>query len=221
MRGLTLIEIMIAILIAVVLFSAVITGVGAITGTKAKAAATELSGTIRSLYDTANLSGKTCRLVFDLPNTKDEDGKVSYWAECAAGNITTARDRDEALKDATKEREDKEKGRGQQKSRSDDSFSRIMAEEENRVEDQAKFSDFTDEQVEKRSFPSGVRLSVWTRHQHDEAKSGLAYLYFFPQGYTERAMVKVRQGDNVWTIKISPLTGKATIVSEDLEIPKS
>jgi general secretion pathway protein H len=221
-RGLTLIEIMVAMTIAVVLFSAVAMSVGAITGSKAKAATGELAGTIRYLYDTASLTGKTCRLVFNLPSQRDEDAKVQYWAECASGNIATSRDREAELKEATQERDDRAKGKEPVGEFKDDSaFSELMAREENRVEDRAKFSDYTDEQVEKREFPTAVRVSVWTRHQKNETKDGLAYLYFFPQGFTERSMVKIRQGDNTWTIKISPLTGKANVVAEDVEIPRS
>jgi len=49
----------------------------------------------------------------------------------------------------------------------------------------------------------------------------VAYLYFFPQGFTEKAHVYVRQGDNVWTLAVSPLTGKVEIAGEALEVPKS
>lgn len=222
-RGLTLIEIMVAMTIAVVLFAAVALSVGAITGSKAKAATGELAGTIRYIYDTANLTGKTCRLVFDMPSSKDEDGSVKYWAECAAGNITTSRDRENELKSATKDRDDRAQGKDISPSKLSDgsAYTELMAREQSRVDDKAKFSDFTDETLEKRELPTSVRLGIWTRHQKNEVKDGLAYLYFFPQGFTERAMVKVRQGDNVWTIKVEPLTGKAQVVAEDVEIPRS
>src|SRR5215831_1103266 len=102
-RGLTFIELMIAFGVVALLVSGAVLGIGAITGTKAKASAAELAGVIRSLYDTAALSGKTCRLVFELPSTRSDE-PVSYWAECAAGNITTARNRDEALREAQQKR---------------------------------------------------------------------------------------------------------------------
>ena len=69
-RGMTLIEVSISLGIAAVLFAAVTVSIGAVTGTKAKASASELAGVIRSLYDTAALSGKTCRLVFDMADPK-------------------------------------------------------------------------------------------------------------------------------------------------------
>src|SRR5512140_1350393 len=93
-RGLTLIELMIALAVAAVLFSAAVMGIGAITGAQAKKSAGELAGVIRSLYDTAALTGRTCRLAFELPGEKAEDQKARYRAECAAGAVTTSADRD-------------------------------------------------------------------------------------------------------------------------------
>jgi general secretion pathway protein H len=52
-------------------------------------------------------------------------------------------------------------------------------------------------------------------------KHGTAYLYFFPQGYTERAQVWVRQGSNTWTVTVSPLTGKTIIHNGELEVPRT
>ena len=65
------------------------------------------------------------------------------------------------------------------------------------------------------------RIWVWTKSLHTPTKSGPAYLYFFPQGFTERAQVYVRQGSNVWTLSVSPLTGKVASASEELEVPRS
>ena len=57
--------------------------------------------------------------------------------------------------------------------------------------------------------------------QRSPVKHGTAFLYFFPQGFTEKAQVWVRQGSNTWTLTISPLTGKTVIHTEDLEVPRS
>lgn len=228
-HGLTLIEICIALLIAAVLFSAVVAGVGAITGTKAKAAASELAGVIRSLYDTAGLTGKTCRLVFELPAAKSDD-PVRYHAECAEAGVTTSRDREASLRDENKARDD-EKRQGPRKSNERHNYTQsssssapnmqdLIEEEQNRVEHAARFSSYTGEEVAPHEL-HGINISVWTRQQRTAVDSGLAYLYFFPQGYTEKAQVYVRQGDNVWTLTLSPLTGKVNIVAEELEVPRS
>lgn len=228
-RGLTLIEIMIALLIAAVLFSAVVAGVGAITGTKAKAAASELAGVIRSLYDTAALTGKTCRLVFELPVAKSDD-PVRYHAECAESGVTTSRDREASLRDENKARDD-EKRQGPSKSSERHNYTQsssssapnmqdLIEQEQHRVEQAARYSSYTGEEVAAHEL-SGINVSVWTRQQKTAVDSGVAYLYFFPQGYTEKAQVYVRQGDNVWTLTLSPLTGKVNIVAEELEVPRS
>ena len=49
---------------------------------------------------------------------------------------------------------------------------------------------------------------------------GQAYLYFFPQGYTERAQIYVSSGSTVYTLKVQPLTGKVKVAPEELELPR-
>jgi general secretion pathway protein H len=223
-RGLTLIEVTIAIGIIAVLFAAVTMSVGAITGAKAKSSATELAGVIRSLYDTAALSGKTCRLIFEMPDPKAEEGTVRYQAQCAASGVTTSRDRDTQLRDESKEREQQKRdGPRNYRQRDNDTpgLDDLLAQEQERVESAARFSDYTAEEIKPRELPADVTLSVWTRNQREPVDVGVAYLYFFPQGYTEKAQLYVRQGDNVWTLVVSPLTGKVNISSEALEVPRS
>lgn len=226
-RGLTLIEITVALGIIVVLFAAVVFGVGALTGAKAKESAAELAGTIRALYDDAALSGRTCRLVFELPQERDQEGAVTWRAECAKSGVTAGAKRDDELRAANDV--DKRKGQLREdddrfKPLTDDSqptVQELQAREEKRVEEAAKFSSFSSDDVVERQLPSNVTVEVWTQKQRQPVKHGTAYLYFFPQGYTERAQVWVRQGSNTWTLTISPLTGKTVIHAEDLEVPRT
>lgn len=229
-RGLTLIEVTVALGIIVVLFAAVVMGVGALTGAKAKESATELAGTIRALYDTAALSGRTCRLVFELPEEKEKVGAVTWRAECAKGGVTAGAKRDDELRDAnargkrTKDerRRDEEDARFKPlASAGAPTVQELQAREKDRVEEAAKFSSFSNDHVTEKTLPSNVRVEVWTQKQRQPVKHGTAYLYFFPQGYTEKAQVWVRQGDNAWTLTISSLTGKTVIHNEDLEVPRT
>ncbi len=222
--GLTLIEIVVALSIVTLLFAGVVMSVGALTGAKAKESSTELAGTIRSLYDTAALSGRTCRLVFTMPPEKDDETPVTWRAECAKAGATASAKREEELKEAQKPLKDKvaEDSRFRRLD-SDDAptLQQLQEQEKNRVDEAAKFSDFSSEDVVEKTLPSSVKIEVWTAKQRQAAKSGVAYLYFFPQGYTERAQVWVKQGENTWTLTISPLTGKTKIHNEDLEVPHS
>ncbi|HET7042403.1 MAG TPA: prepilin-type N-terminal cleavage/methylation domain-containing protein [Gemmatimonadales bacterium] len=232
-RGLTLIELVVAMSIVMLLVTMTVVSADALTGQKAKSAAGELAGTIRSLYDTASLTGKTCRLVFQLPNESAEDGAVKVSAECAQGAVTTSRDREEVLRQARLEsdaaakesdrdrsrRDEEERDRQRRQGDDEKNLQDLMAEEKDRVEAAARFQGFEDQQVKPKALPSSVRVSVWTRHQKEPARSGIAYLYFFPQGYTEQAQVVVRQGSNAWTITVAPLTGKTSVVDKELEAP--
>jgi general secretion pathway protein H len=229
-RGFTLLELIIVIALVGLLMAGAVMAIGALTGSKAKASATELAGTIRLLYDTAALTGCTCRLVFELPSPKDDDGAVKYHAECAKGALTARKDREDELK----ERRDSDAERAKNKGKvtddarfrslaSDDAptVQELMAREKSRVEESAKYDVFTSEEIVERTLPDAVRVSVWTRHQREHVKQGVAYMYFFPQGYTERAHVAVRQGTNVWTLTVAPLTGKVAVVADELEVPRS
>jgi general secretion pathway protein H len=224
-RGLTLIELAIAIAIAAVLFAAVVTGVGAITGAKAKEAAGELAGTIRGMYDEAALTGRTCRIVFELPAENDEEGSVAYAPQCAKGAVALG-NRDEEIRAGNEGRREEERFRGREgrdarSSRLTDepTLEDVFASERTRVEGEAQFSGFEPLDVGREEIPSSVRMSVWVRGQKDPVRSGVAYLYFHPQGYADRAMVFVQQGDNAWTIDVSPLTGKAEVIPGLEEVP--
>lgn len=228
-RGLTLVELTVAIAIISVVFGGAVMGIGALTGARAKSATGELAALMRALYDTAALSGKTCRIAFDLPARDDEDARPTYRAECAEGAVTMSRDREAALDEATRnrdrEREDRERGREPRRTLTsgDDepTLEELMEREEQRVTSAARFSEYTSEEVKPKELPPGVSVEVWTRAQREAVGSGVAYVYFFPQGTAEKAMVFLTQGDNTWTIDVSPLTGKTQVYGERREIPRS
>jgi general secretion pathway protein H len=73
-------------------------------------------------------------------------------------------------------------------------------------------------------FPEEVKiLSVRTEHDVEPITEGEAYLYFFPMGRTQLAHIQLEDedGENKYTVKVQPLTGKVTVVPEleDLELP--
>lgn len=228
-RGLTLVELTVAIAIISVVFGGAVMGIGALTGARARSATGELAALMRSLYDTAALSGKTCRIAFELPGRDDAGAPVTYRAECAEGAVTMSRDREAALEEATRQRErEREDGaRGRERPRTltsgDDepTLEELMAREEERVQSAARFSEYTNEEVQPKPLPAGVTVEVWTRAQREPVSAGVAYVYFFPQGTAEKAMVFLTQGDNTWTIDVSPLTGKTQVYGERREPPRS
>ena len=227
-RGMTLIEITVALMIVVMLFGAAVYGVGALTGARAKESATQLAGTIRALYDSAALTGQTCRIVFTLPEERQEDEVAVKWrAEGAKGTTTASAKRDDQLKadrdQLEKQRRDLSKDDRFRRLDSDSqpTLQELQDREKEQVEKDSQFQAFSNEDVVEKTLPSNVAIEVWTAKQRQPTKHGLAYLYFFPQGYTERAQVWIKQGDNTWTLTIAPLTGKTVIHAEALEVPRT
>jgi len=68
-------------------------------------------------------------------------------------------------------------------------------------------------------------VSLQTADDLQPIDSGAASLYFFPRGQTQHAHIQIqdKEGDNEFTIKIAPLTGRVEIVDgfEDLVLPKT
>ncbi len=222
-RGLTLVEVAIALAIITVLMGAVVMTLNTVFGANAKRAAGEIAATLRAMYQEAALSGRTCRMTFELPG--DEDAPVLYRTECAEGAVTTARDRDEALEAANEAKADEERGNTPREARdfsfaNDPGLGDLFAQERAKAEGRG-FSEYQPEGTGRINLPSDVRVEVWTRGQKEPVSSGVAWLYFHPQGYTDRAMIFLTQGDNEWTISVSPLTGKTEVLPERKEVPKS
>ena len=133
--------------------------------------------------------------------------------------MTAGRDRDSET--GSKGRPERSDSRSGSFSGASPTLQDLAAQEKERVEAAATYAAFTSPEVPRRELPGSVRVSVWTRHQRAASESGLASLYFFPQGFTERAMVFISQGSNVWTVTVSPLTGKTAVIGERLEVPSS
>ncbi len=224
-RGLTLVEVTIALGILAVLMAAVVLTLNQVFGANAKKATSEIAATIRALYQEAALSGRTCRMTFELPESDEEP--IVYRTECAEGAVTTSRNRDEAIRDANQARVDEARGATRRPAddrdwrlANDPSLQSMFAQERARA-DGHSFSAFQPEGTGRIDLPPDVQIEVWTRGQREPVTSGVAWLYFYPQGYTERAMIFVSQGDNVWTISVSPLTGKTEVLPERKEVPRS
>jgi len=217
-RGLTLIEIGISLLIVGLLMMAVVPSIEGVTGVRAREAAGKMTGVIRYMYNQSALSGQPCRMVFDLD-------QKAYWAECTQGHFVLNSEREEA-RDGAKSDDSAEQERLDRALQDSSTFglseddAAAMQAEKKRILDQAEFADFTDDTVGKQQLPKDVDLAVWVDHQRDKYTKGKAYLYFFPQGYTERAQIYLSTGDNFYTLKVSPLTGKVKVAGEELELPK-
>jgi len=61
-----------------------------------------------------------------------------------------------------------------------------------------------------------VRLIV--PHEPEPKESGKGAVHFFPSGYTEHAVIHLSDGaDGIYSVEVSPLTGRCTIRAEAYE----
>ncbi len=203
-----MLEISIALVVLALAFSIAIPGLEAVTGARMRASAGKLSAEMRALYSEAALSGRTCRVVFDLDQR-------AYWPECARGAARISSQKEEAREgrryvDPRKEEEEASRLADLAKDNP------IQAQLEAKTPYQAL------EGTEHVVLPDGVSFeSVWVQHQPEPYSAGDAYLYFFPQGNTEHAIIALRRKDDVISIESSALTGKVVLIDGKVEVPKT
>jgi general secretion pathway protein H len=209
-RGFTLMELLVSIAVIALMIAAVIPSIESATGMKGREAAGEISALVRYMYDQSALTGKACRIVFDMDQN-------AYWAECTPDHFVIDQEK-------VKSRDGKaiieEKIKREQRKLDPNDLKDAVEIQREKVEKEAEFSSFTDSQVTKKVLPDVVTLQVWTGHQTERFIKGQAFLHFFPQGYTERAQIYLQSAGDTYTLVVSPLTGRVNVVNEDLALPK-
>jgi type II secretory pathway pseudopilin PulG len=188
--GFTLIEI-----IGVLFLIALIMGV-AVPGLRSqyryyiRTSARELAATFSYLYDTAILTQKTYRIVYDLE-------KGAYWVESAAGR-TLISPTPEARSLRVEFVEDEKK-----------------KDSEPRVE----FVRETGKLAKERKLGTGVRFTdIILKRLNEPVTSGITYTYILPQGYVEETWVHMSDKNNqTYTVKVNPLTGHTKIYKRRVE----
>ncbi|MHB8420294.1 MAG: pilus assembly FimT family protein [Myxococcales bacterium] len=208
--GFTLLEITISLVLLVMALSVAIPSLESLTGVRMRSAAGKLAGALRALYDESALSGRTCRMAFDL------DART-YWPECAPNGARLSSVKEESRDgkryiDELAQREEQERVAELQR---DNPI-------EARIEAKTPFARYEDEAVKRFQLPDGVSFGwVWTPHQTQKYSAGDAYLYFFPQGNAERGLITLTHGDDAISLAVSPLTGKVKLTQGEAEVPKS
>jgi len=204
-RGFTLIELLIVVAVIAVVAMAAAPAVNSFTGTNARVAAGQLAGASRYLFDTAALRHETCRLALDMD-------KRAWWAECTAAAQEGRRRQPVVAKDGTAEDDEEALAR---------KFADERDPEKYRFFTRARFSEFKDREVKRRPLPGSAAFDgLWTPRQREVQSKGTGYVYYYPQGQSDSAQVSVADGDNVYTVVLEPLTGRARVVAGRPEVPR-
>ncbi len=214
-RGLTLIEISIALAIAALLAGASIVSVNALTDADLKSSALLLGGAIKYNYDRAIMEKRTQRLALDL------DRQI-WWIEYTEDPYAIGQERIRG-EEGDKRRMDGDGDDADSDSDSDNFFDDDDPRREVKmVMEGGKNAAFVPDgdSGQPRPLPGTVVFSkIWTGHQEESFTTGVAYIHFFRGGWTEPAQIEVSDGDEYITLKVFPLTGRVRSYHKRLEDP--
>lgn len=212
-RGLTLIEVLIVVALITLLTAGVISGTGVLGGARLRTASTLILTAVRLGMTHANTTGLPTRLVLDLDENRIQLEETSSRMLRRSGEDSDVDDPSAGAAPATDiEREAVEEA------------SRIL---EGPREPPPRFTALTEIGLTDNDLGKGRLLgegvffeSVQTEHDTVPREEGRAYLYFWPGGGTERAVIRLnRTGkEEGVSIVVSALTGKAQIVRGEVDL---
>ena len=207
-RGLTLIEIMVAIMLATLVIAVAIPAFNAATDSDLNAVAVRISGASRACFGEAAIKNVTLRMAYDLDAN-------AYWVEAFPGTfqiIGEERDLEEA-RDEEEEKAEDEKRRQEQ----EDKYG--GAEDQEAAPIVPKFVPVEVAFVEAQQIPARLKIKgVRTPQFRQVVTTGKAYTHFFPNGWAERTLVYLEdKGGSVLTLETQPLTGRVIIHEGELD----
>ncbi len=192
-KGFSLIEILVVLVIVASIVGMGVSSLGNYSTTrKMKSEAIKLLSRIKYVYEQAASKSEYNRITFDLD-------AQTYFVESSSTAFSVARegDKQEELRKKNEERNSDENSFDQQ--------------DENPAPTGPSFAESEDDLLEIFKLPEDVRLTdVYIMHQKEKLTEGKAYLYFFPRGQTEFAvlhLVDVADEENAITLIVNPLTG--------------
>jgi general secretion pathway protein H len=225
--GFTLVEVLVALLVVSLIVTLGVKGFRSITKSNLRESAAHLSGAIRYLFDRASITGKHYRLVIDLT-----DGK--YWPEVsddkfyAPNQAESEADRQkrEAKEDAADEEERKRQekqqmlfGGSSSGSAAATSFDMSKLEVGEFRPKRPRFAAFKETTLKPVTLKKLKIKSVYTPRMTEPVTKGRAFLYFYPLGQTEPAVITLTDptGDSVYSLVVHPITGKVKIYNQEVQ----
>lgn len=205
-KGMTLIEVLIVLGIIAGVMSLFITGLGGTSSEKMRAEVSRVSSLIRYAYYQAALQNKYYRIAFQLT---DQTYTLEY--SDTPFYIVKKNDLVEEMiqKNLEEEQDNSDVNEGEEESTSPQS------------ELKGQFSVDEAAYFEQHQLDELVRLSeIYVAHQEESVNEGTAYLYFFPKGFTEFAVIYFSNDDETayMTLIVNPLTGEVTVESDYLDL---
>jgi hypothetical protein len=196
------------------LTGSVVVGFRSYTKSELRGGAAKLAGAIRYLFDRASTTGKVHRLVFDF-----EEGK--YWAEVSDDRFFMTREREteesresdaeQIAKEEEEKKEAAERGANTEESEYDIDPSRYQPTEWKPK--RAHFDMFKEQALKVVTLKNAKLAGLFTPRYREPVTTGHGYLYFFPLGQTEPAVVHLsdEDGKTFYSLLVHPLNGKVKV----------
>ncbi|MEM7609056.1 MAG: hypothetical protein AAF411_27220 [Myxococcota bacterium] len=219
--GITLIEILLVIAIGAIIIAGAASGIGAINRTNLRAASTTLGAAARFSFHRAVSAGKTVRIALDFnANTISlEEAHGDITIESEEDDDDDEGDDDGARDPWVNARARLEGSIGANLGRA--SFSVISEQTDEDGDGRVQRTPI--DRFQPRPLEGVVIHRLISPHELEPRKEGTGYIYFFPSGRAENAVVQFMNSDEIiYSVEIEALTGKPEIYNyefgeEDLE----
>lgn len=216
-RGLTLIEVMIVLALMGLLMGTLVFGSGALFGASRRAAAGLFVAAVQKGLAHANTVGKPVRLSIDLTS-----GRLVLEESSTSLALRGPKTDEELEVEEGEEAPSLADLAVQDAQAAGDDFLAFA------TTPSSGFSPLDllgqDGDLPGRAIDPSIKITkVQTEHDEEPIGEGFAYIYFWPGGVTERAIVQLGRGleDEGVTVEISPLTGRARISRGKVDLPEA
>ena len=217
-NGFTLVEAVITLAILAIAASVVIPSMGRITRAELRRVSGQLSGMIRTAYDSAALTGQVHRLRFDFEKSfiviESTDGDFQLGHIAAEDTSTNLLSR-LSIPEPSPDDEDDD-GEAMDAGANGFALGQFLGGIGSSM--RGGGGEFT---ALGKGLTLGDKIEILRIDFADgdaKIEKGEGHVYFFPQGFAQKSTIFLQDVDGrIFTIKISPLTGKPTIFDEYVE----
>ncbi len=217
--GFTLLELIIVIALVALVVGSAMRGFKSLASSDLRTASSKMAGGIRYLFDRASATGRIHRLVIDFQEQK-------YWAEVSDDRFMLAREPEtaesrerEAVTIALENEEKKKKEEEKAEGSAGGGYNLSAYKPEEFRPKRAQFSAFKEMAIKPVTLKGTKVSDVFTPRLAEPQSTGKGYIYFFPLGQTEPALVHLsdKDGQKFYSLIVHPLTGRVQIQSEFVE----
>ena len=216
--GFTLIEIVVVLAIVGLLMAISIRGIRSLAKSDLRANAARMSGAVRYLFDRASTTGKYHRLVIDVDTGK-------YWAEASDDRFYIPRDpeTEASLKKlaALQAEQDERTRRAAELATASGDVDLSKVEVQEFKQKRVRFNAFQETALKPVVMKNTRVMDVYTPRVEVPVVHGQAYVYFFPLGQAEPAIIHLSDvtGTTIYSLVVHPVTGRVRILNEYVKPP--